>query len=1040
MFTRKLIILLSVLSLIPASVYAEALGPDKAIFKSKRLTFESKKKTVEVDVNIKGVKQLYLVVSNGGDGMAFDHANWVNPVLVGPSGEKKLTDLKWKSATQEYGQTAINKTVDGKPLTMEGKKYENGIGTHATSIIVYDIPEGYEKFKALAGIDDETLGPNRRATLQFFVFPGEPDVDLLNGNVSDKFVPTNLFQVPEGLEVTIWATSPMLNNPTNLDVDGQGRIWVAEGMNYRGSRLSKEGDRIIVLEDKNGDGKADSSHTFVQDPELVSPLGVAVVGNKVIVSQPPDLLVYTDVNNDAKFDPSVDKKEVLLTGFQGKNHDHSLHSVTVGPNGQYYFNTGNAGNFKTTDKEGTMVTAASGYNGGAGMAGKPSSDGHIYIGGAAMRINPDGTGLRVIGHNFRNSYEQTVTSFGDVFQNDNDDPPACRTTWLMEYGNLGFFSLDGQRHWGSERRPGQSTEISEWRQEDPGTIPAGDVYGGGSPTGIVYYENGALGEKHKGLLLTCEPSRNVIFGYYPKPEGSGFKLERFDFMTSNPEKKFDGADFTGGTRDGKNVMTYFRPSDVAVGADGAIYVADWFDARVGGHATKDRKGSGTIYRVAPKGFKPTKVKTDLSSIEGQIAALQSPAVNVRGAAFYKLVESGEKAVPALKKLLSNGNDYIKARAVWILAAIGKSGKSEVESLLKNDNPQFRILAYRALRHFHESDLLKNAKKLAADSSSAVRREVALSLRNLPIKETAPLFMELVNRYDGKDAWYSAAIRIGAAGQEQALYEFLKSSLRTPAIDWKPSMAEIAFRLHPVSSIKDLTSRAMAKTLSPEDRKKAVVALGFIETEEAVNAMVTIARYGPEDSKKEANWWVQHRNKNLWRKFDPVKKLTGKSDKQELVDMIVPEKFAEPKTLPSLKEIAELKGDAQKGKAVTAKCIMCHTIRGTGVDFGPDLSIFGKSNSTDVLVQAIVNPSADIAHGYKGTEIKTTNGKTIQGFVIADGDPLVVKAFGGTQVVIDKDKVASRTEMKQSLMIPAAKLGMTAQEIADVIAYLKSDLK
>ena len=65
-------------------------------------------------------------------------------------------------------------------------------------------------------------------------------------------------------------------------------------------------------------------------------------------------------------------------------------------------------------------------------------------GGFAMR-NPDGTQVRIIGHGFRNSYEHTVTSFGDVFQNDNDDPPACRTTWLMESGFLGFFSPDGKR-------------------------------------------------------------------------------------------------------------------------------------------------------------------------------------------------------------------------------------------------------------------------------------------------------------------------------------------------------------------------------------------------------------------------------------------------------------------------------------------------------------------------------------------------------------------------------------------------------------------
>ena len=60
-------------------------------------------------------------------------------------------------------------------------------------------------------------------------------------------------------------------------------------------------------------------------------------------------------------------------------------------------------------------------------------------------MNPDGTNAEIIGHNYRNSYEQSVTSLGDVFQNDNDDPPACRVSWVMEYANFGFSSNDGQR-------------------------------------------------------------------------------------------------------------------------------------------------------------------------------------------------------------------------------------------------------------------------------------------------------------------------------------------------------------------------------------------------------------------------------------------------------------------------------------------------------------------------------------------------------------------------------------------------------------------
>ena len=111
------------------------------------------------------------------------------------------------------------------------------------------------------------------------------------------------------------------------------------------------------------------------------------------------------------------------------------------------------------------------------IAGHTSDDGHVYLGGFSVRMNPDGSHCEIIGHNYRNSYEQIITSLGDLFQNDNDDPPACRTSWVMEYGNAGFASNDGLRSWGADRRPGQDTPTAEWRQDDPGTMPPGDVYG-----------------------------------------------------------------------------------------------------------------------------------------------------------------------------------------------------------------------------------------------------------------------------------------------------------------------------------------------------------------------------------------------------------------------------------------------------------------------------------------------------------------------------------------------------------------------------------
>jgi putative membrane-bound dehydrogenase-like protein len=114
-----------------------------------------------------------------------------------------------------------------------------------------------------------------------------------------------------------------------MDVDSQGRIWVTEAVDYRNYNNDStkflhytKGDRIVILEDTDRDGKADTSKVFVQEKDLVSPLGIAVIGNKVVVSCSPNLIVYTDENGDDK----PDKKEILLTGFGGKDHDHSLHS------------------------------------------------------------------------------------------------------------------------------------------------------------------------------------------------------------------------------------------------------------------------------------------------------------------------------------------------------------------------------------------------------------------------------------------------------------------------------------------------------------------------------------------------------------------------------------------------------------------------------------------------------------------------------------------------------------------------------------------
>ena len=864
-------------------------------------------------------------------------------------------------------------------------------------------------------------------------------------------VPADHFVVPDGFEVTLWANSPLFYNPTNMDVDAQGRVWVAEGRNYRifrnegkGFKQVPEGDRIMVLTDSNGDGKADKSHVFVQDPELIAPLGVAVIDNQVVVSQPPNLLVYTDVNRDAVFDAKVDKKEALLTGFGGQDHDHSLHAVTTGPSGQWYFNAGNAGSHIVTDKDGWTLRVGSVYKGGApsvtdegpNQGGKPglkSDDGHIYVGAVVMRINPDGTGLRVVGHNMRNSYEETVNSFGDVYQNDNDDPPACRTTWLMEYGNLGFASDDGARKWQTERRPGQAAPIAEWRQEDPGTIPAGDVYGNGSPTGICFYENGALGEDYRGLLLSGEAARNVIFGYLPKPDGAGFTMDRFDFFRS---KRAD--EFPEGQGDKASLATQFRPSDVCVGPDGAIYVADWFDPGVGGHSMKDLDHAAAIYRITRKGDNPRPAKYDINTVEGQIASLKSPANNVRDAGFTRLKAAGEKSLPAVKALLDDPNEYIQARAVWLLAQLGDKGIAEVEKILSHDDAQMRIAAFRALR-FVEHKLLEHATTLAKDPSIAVRREVALALRNFSLEDTQDIILTLASQYKGDDRWYLEAIGTACANKEAAIYSILDKELgNEDPLQWSKAFTKLAWRLHPAASVEGFKARALSVKIPLSDRKDALTALGFIPDEAAAMAMVAVAEAGPDDTKTLAQWWLQNRSEHVWKSY--ASQMKGLNKKPNALkanqDYKVPVDGPEITNL-DVQEVVALKGDVARGQMSIARCYMCHQVNGTGVDFGPALDQWGLGRSVEAIATAIIHPNEGIAHGFEGTQYVTKDGHTLQGFTLFAGGSVILKVMGGGEVSFSRNLVESSEPLEKSLMMSAGQLGLTNQDVADIAAYLKA---
>jgi putative membrane-bound dehydrogenase-like protein len=842
----------------------------------------------------------------------------------------------------------------------------------------------------------------------------------------------SMFKVPEGFEITVWATSPQLFNPANMDVDGAGRIWVTEGVNYRRhSGRSREGDCVRVLQDTDGDGKCDSSHVFVREKDLECPLGVAVFDNVIFVSNAPNIIKYTDVNRDLKFDPAIDKREIFLSGFEQPQHDHSLHSVYAGPDGRLYFSNGNCG-AEFSDKSGTTFRIGGAYLNNP-YAGAKSDDGHVYVGGFTASIDEDGHKARILGYNYRNSFEGVRTSYGDMFLNDNDDPPACRVSHLIEGGSFGFFSRDGKRQWRADKRPGQSIPTAEWRQEDPGSIPAGDVYGGGAPTGMCFYENGALGEKWNGLLLSCETGRNVVFGYLPKPDGAGFKLERFDFCTTNTTGVFKGSDFVGGAKKLSDERhTLFRPSDVCVGADGAIYVSDWFDKRTGGHQDTDETCSGTIYRIAPKGFKPKNPELKLDTLEGQFAALQSPATNVRQVAFARLKAAGDVNMPAVLKLREHANPYIAARAVWLLAQLGEPGLIATRTWLESEDATKRLVALRAIRAA-SNDAIDILSNLTTDLSPMVRSEVAVALRDVPAAQSVPLLVKLSHHIDGGDRSLLEAWGIGCAGKEEAVWTALK-----PEGAWNDDFAHITWRLHPAAAVSDLAKRAANGKLLTEQRKLALDTLAFIPEASAAAAVLELAKDKESPIHADILWWLIKRSTDDWSTFGIAEALKKEGifdpESAKLVTIVTP--AAIPSTV-KLEEVLKLQGNAKNGAQLVTRCVMCHQVNGQGVEFGPNLEGWGRSQPGDIIAQALIEPSKDIAHGYDGQEIVTKDGVTIHGMILTEGNIMIIRSMGGQNQYVSKSRILSRRKLNQSMMLSASQLGLTVQDVADIVAYLRS---
>jgi putative membrane-bound dehydrogenase-like protein len=737
-----------------------------------------------------------------------------------------------------------------------------------------------------------------------------------------------------GLEVTLWAAEPMLSNPTDITVDERGRVWVLEGVNYRRTQRNlpdprPAGDRIVILEDTDQDGHADKVKVFDQSPQIRVPLGIAVLGDKVYVSQAPDIIVYT---KDA--DDKIVKKEVLLTGFGGIDHDHGVHAVVFGPDGKYYFNQGNTG-LDVTDNAGARV-----FTQGTGANTRPGAG---YYEGVALRMNGDGTGLEVIGQNFRNPYEIAVDSFGNVFQTDNDDDGNAWTRLLynMEGGNYGF------------RGPLNKTWLEDrgthWHLELPGVAPVVERLGSGSPCGLLVYEGTLLPAAYRGQLLHADAGKRIVAMYPLTMSGAGFTGGIVEVMNGGDD-------------------TWSRPTDVATAPDGAVFVSDWYDPGVGGHQMGDPDGNrGRIYRLAPAGNKPAAPKLDLSTAAGLTAALASPNPSTQYLARAALVTQGQSAASILQRMWHQPDPYLKARALWILGRLGADGTAAVQEALHDRDPRFRVLGLRVAR-LNGANMLEVTKPLLLDTSPQVRREIALMLRDSnpslmlppytykdqsqPSSEWLESMSQLVSQFDGTDRWYLEAIGIAARGREDALYARLKSGKPLSSAVFN----QIVWELRPKSALPDLVATLNDGSTSLLDRTAALDTLGSMQWPDAARALESfiVSPGAPPSLADRAFNLYSHQLFSMWadaRTSDALPAVMRKAfatPSTQSEGAAVAEALEDPAYIPDLLNLAQSESATPESRAAALDAIGARH----DAKYAADLQSIAQQGPARVRVAAI----------------------------------------------------------------------------------------
>ncbi|MEX2141944.1 MAG: PVC-type heme-binding CxxCH protein [Pirellulales bacterium] len=793
-------------------------------------------------------------------------------------------------------------------------------------------------------------------------------------------------------EITLFAEQPQIVNPIGIQVDDRGRVFVIEShTHFRPKDYGEpKADRILLLEDTNGDQRADKRTIFHEGFVHAMDLALHDDGSLYVATRSA-VHRLRDKDNDGRADEAVKLIDLQTKG----NYPHNgLSGLAFDRKGGMYFGFGeNLGEaYKLVGSDGTT------------LAGQ-GEGGNVY------HCQLDGTKLRQVATGFWNPFGLCVDPAGNVFATDNDpdSSPPCRLLHVIEGGDYGY-----------EFRYGRSGlhVFQSWHGELPGTLPM--VTGTGeAPCEIIPYDGG---------LLVASWADNRLEHYTLKPRGASFAADRKILISGDLN---------------------FRPVGIGAAKDGTLYVSDWASASY--ELPGKGKVWRLKPKEAPSRSTAIASENSLAAIHSAKTAdllpqLISSDPFIRAAAIERLSQLLSNHPSERKVLQETLAVGIDTDYCGILAALRRSTWDKrhdfIPQFLQNRAPEVRFLALKWIADERlagardgVADGLRDAnltRDLLAAHLAALERIDGKKIGDLP---DPALVLPIVKNVDLSPKLRAFALRL-LPPQHPALSLQLLQSLF--------AQTDLELRLEVLRTANE----------RPTDERRRWMERIAADEKEHVTLRAEAASGLAGDAAFKSTLIMLALDDNASLRNEALRSLVDmsltKDDKERLSALKEPPEAArllgETPPAPPLDDMAAWlertagEGDPEAGRRIffhskVGYCSRCHRYDGRGNHVGPDLTKIHE-RGREWLLTSIIQPARDIAPAYVQWQIVMQDGTSRVGISLRKGSHSedYLGADGKTFSVRLAD-MESRSEIATSMMPDGLPQAMTAKELRDVMAFL-----